>query len=435
MLLFALLTSVVCGVVFGLAPAFQTPRPENLTGARTTGAASSLLARHVLVSAQLAASLVLLTSAGLLLQSLWQRMNVSLGMRSDNIVTAQISMGQRDRQPAARAAFFEQLEQRLAQLPGVEAVAVSDSLPPGGVPRSQPFYAVEPEGRPPFKQGTGGIIVWRYISLGYFRALGIPILKGRPFAEEDRAPNARTIILSQRLAAKFFPSDDPIGKRVRRTPTEPWLTVVGVAADVRNAGLSDAIEPEYYLVRGREPMPGLTGANIIVRAAAKPAVIESWIRAETASLDATLPPVIRSFDEQIGELAARPRFQAVLLALFAGIGLLLAASGLYGLIAYLVAQREREIGIRLALGATPSQITGMLVRHALRWTSAGLAVGLAGSALAAYSLRSLLFHVSAADPLAFGAAAVLLVGIALAAALAPSRRAAALDPITTLRQD
>ena len=433
-LLFAVGISVMCGLVFGIAPAMQTPRPESLTGTRTT-ASSQFLTRHILVGAQLAISLVLLTSAGLLLHSLWQRLSVSLGLRGDNVVTAHISAGLRYAKPASRLALYEQLEQRLQRLPGVEAVALSDSLPPGGVPRTQPFFALQVEGQPPFTQGTGGLVVWRHITPGYFKALGIPILRGRGFTEEDRTPSELSMILSQSYAKKIFPHQDPLGKRICRFGGGPWYTIVGIAADVRNSGLTDSNEPEYYLVRRHTPDDAMLTSSVIVRSAAKPAVIESWIRAELASVDASIPPVFRTFDEHVGELAARPRFQAVLLLLFAAIGLLLAASGLYGLIAYLVAQREREVGVRLALGATPAQIARMILRHALRWTSAGLVVGLAGSAIAAWSLRSLLFHVSTADPAAFAGAVLVLVALALLAALLPSRRAARLDPMTTLRQE
>ncbi|QOY89640.1 ABC transporter permease [Paludibaculum fermentans] len=430
---FTVAASLLCGFIFGLAPSLHTPSASTISGTRATPR-SSMITRHALVSAQLSFSLILLTCAGLLLQSLWNRQRLSLGMRTDHVVTAEMALTIRYSQPSARLAFFESLEQRLARLPGVETVALSDSLPPGGVPRSQPLYALEGSVRTQ-AEPSSGIVVWRHVSPGYFKALGIPILKGRPFTEEDRGPKQMVVILSQSLASLLFPGEDALGKQMRRFPKGPLYTVVGIASSVRNGGLIDANHPEYYMVRRHSDEDALAASAVIVRGQAKPELLESWIRSEVAALDPVIPPLIQTFDQHMGELAARPRFQALLLALFAAIGLILSASGLYGLISYLAAQREREIGVRLALGATPSQILRMILAHAFRWTSAGLVFGIAGAAAAAYGLRGLLFHIQPADPAAFASAAVSLALVALLAALLPSRRASRVDPMTTLRQD
>jgi putative ABC transport system permease protein len=214
-----------------------------------------------------------------------------------------------------------------------------------------------------------------------------------------------------------------------------WYTIVGVAADARNSGLSDRNDPEYYLVRRRgstasEDLP-MTSA-VVIRGAPP---VASTLRAEIAAIDPALPVTVRSFDQHVGHLAARPRFQAWLLALFAGIGMLLAGFGLYGLVSFLVAQREREFGVRLALGATRSSILTLVLGDALRWTAGGLALGLAGAAAAARALRSLLFHVSPLDPTVYTIAAVVLATLAAAAAFFPSRRASRADPASTLRQE
>jgi len=178
------------------------------------------------------------------------------------------------------------------------------------------------------------------VTPGCFRALGIPVLRGRTFAEEDRAPNANAIVVSDKLANKLFPGEDALGKQICRFANAPWLTVIGIVADVRNAGLTDINDPEYYVVRRHTPEDPITVANVIVRGTARPAILESWIRAEIAAIDPSIPPVIRVFEDQIRDLAARPRFLAMLLSLFAAIGLVLAGSGLYGLISYLAAQRD-----------------------------------------------------------------------------------------------
>lgn len=432
-LAFSVAASLLCGFVFGLAPSLHTPSASTISGARATPR-SSMITRHALVSAQLSFSLILLTCAGLLLQSLWNRERLALGMRTENVVTAELALTIRYSQPSARLHFFETLEQRLARLPGVETVALSDSLPPGGVPRTQPLYALEGSVRTE-AQPNSGIVVWRHVTPGYFRALGIPIVKGRAFTEEDRGPKQMAVVISQSLASKLFPGEDALGKQMRRFPKGPLYTVVGIAASVRNAGLTDANHPEYYLVRRHSDDDALAASTVILRGRARPELLESWIRSEVASLDPVIPANIQTFDQHMGELAARPRFQALLLALFAAIGLTLSASGLYGLISYLAAQREREIGVRLALGATPAQILKMILAHAFRWTAAGLAIGIAGAAAAAFALKGLLFHIQPADPVAFASAALSLGLIALMASLVPSRRASRVDPMTTLRQD
>lgn len=433
-LLFVLCASLTCGVLFGLGPALQTPKPSALTGGRVAGAANPRL-RHLLVGAQLAVSLTLLTCAGLLLQSLWNQQTLPLGLRPEHVVVADIALGPRYGQPAARLQFFEQLEERLRAIPGVDSVAVTDTLPPGGIPRSQPYFALRPEGRAEFKQGTGGLVVWRLVTPEYFRALGIPILRGRGFTEQDRSEKPGAIIVSQALAAKLFPDRNPVQARFQRGPNGQMHTVVGVAGNVRNGGLGEHSDMEYYLVRRHAPEDGLLASSVILRSSGQSPALAAVLRATVAGMDRALPVKIQTFEDHIGELAARPRFQAALLTLFALLGLLMAATGLYGLISFLVAQREQEFGIRLALGASPAQIARMMLAHAARWTAGGLLAGVAGSAIAAHSLRGLLFRVPALDPKAFTTAALLLAGLALLAALPPARRASRLDPMATLRRD
>jgi hypothetical protein len=296
------------------------------------------------------------------------------------------------------------------------------------------------EGQAPFDEGTSGVVIWRAVTPEYFRTLGIPILRGRAFTDDDRRPAERSIILSASYARRLFGEESPLGRRMARYPgaernPTAWYTIVGVAADARNSGLTDHNDPEYYLVRRRGSTDYLDipmGSAIILRGSASSAAM---LRPEIAALDPALPVVVRSFDQHVGQLAARPRFQAWLLVLFAAIGALLAGFGLYGLVSFLVAQREREIGVRLALGATQADILKLVLGDAMRWTLGGLICGLAGAALAARALRSLLFHVSPGDPAVYVAAAAMLTTLAMAAAFPPSRRAARVDPATALKQD
>lgn len=433
-LIFLLAGALACGLAFGLTSALVTPRPAWLTGHRIAGD-RSLRARHFFLAAQVALSLVLLSSSALLLESLWNQRTLHLGLSSDRAVTAEITLSLRYRTPAERQAFFDTLESRLRSMPGIRSVAHSDSLPPGGISRNQPYFALQAEGRPATPRGTGGIVVWRAVSSSYFDALRIPILRGRAFAAEDARPEVRSIILSEMLAKRLFPGQDPLGKRMKRFFDADWHTVVGIARDVRNGGLADSTSPEYYVPRRIAPDSFFRTANFILRGDAPASVMQSWLRAEVAALDRTIPLSPRTLDEWIGELAARPRFHALLLTLFAALGLLLAAIGLYGLMSFLVAQRTSELGVRLALGATPANVTRMLLAQALRFTLPGLLAGLLGATAAARALRTLLFHVSPLAPAPFLSAAALLLLAVLLAAFLPARRAARLDPVVTLRQD
>ncbi len=420
---FALIGSLLAGVLFGMAPAFARP------AARMP---RSFL-RQSLTAVQIAVSLTLLTSACLLLRSLWNLQNDPLGMRAENVVTASFVLSpQRYGDNARQIAFFEELEQRLSRLPGGTA-AISDSLPPSGAVRSRPIGAIQPT-----LEGSGGMVIWRYVTPGYFSALGIPIVRGRSFTEGDRGAGEDSVILSQPLAARLFPGEDAVGRRLGVG------TVIGIAGEVKNGGLAAKADPEYYVVRkhgadatfqNQQPPYGWRRASVIVRSAMEPRAMAEWLRGEVAALDPALPLNIETMNQRVSKLAQRPRFNAALLGLFAGMGVLLAVIGLYGVAAFLVAQRTQEIGIRMALGATPAAISRLVLGHAARWTLAGAVVGAAGSFLAHRWLKALLFQVPDQDWLALGVALALLSGAAMIAAWIPSRRAARVDPLVALRQE
>jgi putative ABC transport system permease protein len=435
-LLFTLALSVVCGVLFGLALAFHTPRLYTL-GAGRSQVGGHHLVRQSLVAVQICVSLVLLAGAGLLLRSLWNLQNQPLGIRADHVITASVTLGRAAYpQPAQRQAFFEEMEQRLRRIPGAVAVALADSLPPAGSSMGSMLYAaIDVRGRARFTDGTGGPVEWRSVTPAYFSVLGIPILQGRRFEEDDRDPNRNAVILSDSLARRMFPGENPLGRLIRPGRQGEWLTVVGVAANVKNSGLIEREHPEYYVPRKRSSVNVGAGATAIIRTATPPRAMASSVRAEIASLDATLPVSIETMEQRVGKLAERPRFNALLLGIFAGLGLLLAAIGLYGVISFLVAQRAPEIGVRMALGATPGVITRMVLQQAGLWTAAGAALGAIGSLYAVRLLEHMLFHVSARDPWTFAAAVLMLLGVALAAAWIPSRRAAHVDPMQVLRRE
>ncbi len=428
--------AVASAIIFGVAPALNRPAPEVLSGKQTNSPARSLL-RQILVSAQIAISLVLLAGAGLLLRSLWNLENVPTGIDAEKVLTETIALGNyRYPNAAEQIAFFTELEGRLKRLPGVSAVGVSDSLPPAGQMRSTIFAAIEVAGRPLLAEGTGGMVGWRAVTPDYFSALSIPIVQGRGFQQEDRLPSENPIVLSETLARALLPNENPIGKQLRLFRMQgPWRTVVGVAADVKNNGLAAGSDPEFYLPWKNDPVVSFSSANVILRTRMNSKAVSAWMRGETAGLDPTLPVKIETMSQRVGRLADGPRFNAVLLSLFAGMGVLLAAIGIYGVVGFLVAQQTREIGVRMALGATPQNILKMVLSNVARWTIGGAALGLLGAWFCARLLESLLFEVRAHDPFLLGLALCVLLAVAFLAAWIPARRAMRVDPMVALRYE
>jgi predicted permease len=429
-LLFAVGVSLATSVAAGTAPVLRT-------GTRWL--------RGPLVAAQIAVSMVLLTGAGLLLRTLWNLERVPLGMSEDHVTTASFVLGrQRYADSARQLAFFDELERGLRALPGVSAAAISDSLPPSGGTRGRPFSTIEVERRARRPEGTGGMVSWRYVTPGYFAALGIPILRGRGFGEEDRGAGVYRIILSQTLARQMFPNEDPLGRRILRGAAGEWFTVIGVAADVRNQGPAKGIDPEYYVVRkaapdvtwaNQEPPTGWRAAQVVVRTAIDPGFVAGEVRRLLQTMDATLPVELGTMSARVAGVTQRPRFFAMLLGAFAAIGALLAAIGLYGVMSFLVTQRRREIGVRMAIGATPSNVVRHVMGFAARWTASGVVAGAVGVAFATRWLRAMLFGVEPADPRAIVGAVAVLAIISLGAAAMPARRAARVDPAETLRAE
>jgi len=437
-LLFAIALALASGVLFGLAPAFDTPGAGSMAAGRTVVSTRGLL-RHVLIAAQIAASLVLLTGAGLLLRSLWNLEKVPLGMDTQRTIAAQFVIGVGSNE----LEFFERLESRLRELPGHPTFAISNNIPPYGGSRARPFFVLDVEGRPPYPEGAGGMVGWRYITPGYFAAMGIPIVRGRAFTEEERNAKEMPIVLSRELARRLFPEGDALGRHMLSIDGA-WHTVVGIAGDVINNGLDHHPDPEYYELRkhfadatynNRAPSGGWRGGTVIVRSPLSPQTMAKTIRSVIGDLDPSAPVTVQTLEERASHLTVTPRFDALLLGGFAGIGLLLAAIGIYGVIAFLVGQRTREVGVRMALGATPTAVTRMFLRHAAGWTLAGIVAGLAGSLAVTRLSASLLFHVDARDPWSLAAAPAVLLAVALAAAWLPARRAARIDPVRTLREE
>jgi predicted permease len=432
---FALGASILSGMVFGLAPSLVKPRAEALVSRPALGVSRHRL-RQGLVTIQIAASLVLLAGASLLLRTLWNLQYQPLGLQAQGVITANLALGvQRYPQAAQQEAFYDELESRVSRLPGVSGWALSDSLPPGGMMHSTIFAGILIEGRPRFAEGTGGMVGWRAVTPGYFAALRVPILRGRAFEEADRNPDQHALILSDSLARRLFPGEDPAGQRMQLHAEPPWFTVIGVAGDVKNGGLSLPPDPEYYVVRRRSPDDATRHTSLVVRSTLHPDAVAAWIRAEIATIDPTLPVTIETMTQRIGALAERPRFNAALLGLFAALGLLMATVGIYGVVAFLVTQRTQEIGIRMALGAARPDILKLVLRQGMAMILLGAGVGILCAFALTRFLASQLFNVRPADPLTLGFASLLLVGATVLACYIPARRATKVDPLVALRYE
>lgn len=434
-LFFTALTSVICGLLFGVVPALHRPNAEALAG-RNTGGIQHHRLRQSLVVVQIAVSLILLTCASLLLRSFWKLCNQPMGMHAGSVITASLSLGaQQYPKPEQQLAFMQQLQARVRRLPGVNALAVSDSLPPGGWHHDHIIAAIRVAGRPLPAEGTGGTVAWRWVTADYFRALSIPIVEGRAFSKDDEASSDHFIVVSKLLAASLFPGQDPVGQHLQPGLEGPWYTIVGVAENVKNGGLTGEDEPEYYRLRRNRAEDWSRDSALIIQTSLRPSVMAGWVRAEIAAVDPTLPVNIQSMNQRVSQLAGRPRFETALLGLFALAGVLLAAIGIYGVIAFMVTQRTQEIGVRMALGATRSDVLQLMLGSGARLIAIGTAVGLVASLLITRAIASLLFGIGAADPLAFVAVIFLLGGVAFVATWIPARSAAKVDPLVALRYE
>jgi len=432
-LLFALAGSLAAALLFGMPPAWERPQAEALAGWRISTAGRSLF-RKALVSAQVAISLVLLTGASLLLRSLGRLESQPLGFEPEHIVTASFTLRRHHyHQAQAQVEFFDELEEKLKHIPGGGYFALSDSIPPRGA-QGRPYSNLRIAGHPPVAQ-NGGMVEFRWITPEYFRAMGIPIVAGRTFKEDERASGESPLILSATLARRLFGTENPVGQQMDLEVSGHWSPVVGIAADVKNNGLTDPSDPEYYRLRMHSSREmGMSGVAVF-RTALDAATFTRWVRKEFAALDPTLPVNIETMDQRVDGFRQRPRFVATLVGLFAGLGLLLAAVGLYGVLSFLVVRQTREIGVRMAVGARPVDIALQVQKYAALWTGAGVAVGIAGSFALAHTIRGLLFDLSPNDPISLLVAVAVLLMTATLATWIPSYRAACIDPVVALRSE
>jgi predicted permease len=438
--LFTVVLALVCAALFGIMPALEKPRAAALAARQTRSGAQARL-RRVLVVAQIALSVVLLSGASLLVRSFWNLQQESLGMQTRNVISVHVPLNG-ERYPAGTVDFYLRAEKAFRGLPGVTAVGMSDSLPPDGWRQDTRYADLEVVGKPPTAAGVGGSVVWRLVTPDYFRALQIPIVAGRDFSEEERGLDEHLAIVSKELAARLFPDGHALGQHIEHPVFLPYrqpgpvYTVVGVATNVKNGGLSGQDDPEFYELRTSLHPENWDNHHFFLLESSLPAsVVGPWIRSRVAQLDPTAPVEIDTLKQTVSKLADRPRFETALLGFFAFCGLLMAVIGLYGVIAFVAAQRTQEIGVRMALGATRMDILRLIAGEGVRLIVVGGVLGLGGALATTQLLKTLLFNVAPRDPLTYAAVALLLGIVAVAATLIPARAAMKVEPVVALRYE
>ena len=435
-LLFSLLLCALTGLLFGLIPSLQAAGRELQETLKEGSRGSSEGGRRArfrafLVVAEIGMALVLMTCAGLLIESFARLMRVNPGLSPNNVMTFPLTLPPvRYPQAQQQEAFYRQLLERVRTIPGVQAAGATSYLPLSGSAR---FGFFCPEGHACLGVGKDPVIATRQVSPGYFDTVRTPLLRGRVFTEKDIAGALPVVVVNQTTATRYWPGRDPVGKHLANSRDRVQREIVGVVADVKFGGLNAANTEEMYLPMAQAPWPTMT---LVVRSSVNLQPLVAAVRAEIAASDPDLPVTgILSMDEVVSTSVAQPRIIMQFVGVFAGFALLLAAIGIYGVMAYSVTARKQEMGIRVALGARPADILRLVVGQGMRMTLIGVALGVVFSLALTRLLAGLLFGVQATDPLVFGAAALVLVAAAFVACYIPARRATHVDPIVVLRYE
>lgn len=429
---FATAVSLGTGILFGLLPAHAASRAGASDALKSTSRASAggrtTYLRSMLVISEVALTLILLTSAGLLLRSFWRMQSQDLGFEPQRVLTGEVRLKRGQEATAYNLNFMTGLLSRVKQLPGVEAAAMVEALPLSGRNNDSSFYI---EGRPDPPPNAPQETMMNFCTPEYFRLMRIRLLQGRFFEDRDGAGKHQVIVINETLARRYFPGEDPIGKRVKLTPE--WQTIVGVVADVKHRSLTAPPRAQVYLPYAQRALPRMT---LAVRVSGDSAVLLKAIRKELAAMDPLLPlGNFRTIEQLLDDAVAPRRLSMLVLVLFACLAMVLAAVGIYGVISYAVAQRSKEIGVRIALGAQPTDVLSLVLRQGLRVVTIGLLLGLAVSLAATRSLGAMLFSVTPGDPLTLIGSMTMLFAVAFVAIMVPARRAARVDPIIAMRCD
>ena len=446
-LLFALVISALTGVLFGLAPAMQISRTrlsEALKegGRSGTGGRRGMRLRNLLVVAEIAVSLLLLTGAGLLARSFLNVLSEHLGFDPENLLTLQIRLpGYRYSGPGQFRNFFQQVDERVRALPGVQAAGMINALPLTGW---SSYINFEIAGRAPQARGEEFTAEYRVMDPGYLGAMGIPVLKGRGLEATDSEQGQGVVLINQALASRFFAGEDPVGKQIRlleegQSPYAPvvrdsWLVVAGVVGDTTQMEFGEAKTPVLYLSYLQNPAPLM---RVVVRAGGDAMSLAPAVRRAVESVDKDQPVSdVKTMEEFVAAIASRRRMNMALVAFFAVLATALAAVGIYGVMSYSVTQQTHDLGIRMALGAQPGDVLRLVVREGMRLALTGIALGLAAALfLLRRVLAAMLYGLSATDPLVLAGTAVLLAAIAFTACYLPARRATRVDPLAAIRYE
>ncbi|MCM3901970.1 MAG: ABC transporter permease [Pyrinomonadaceae bacterium] len=438
---FTLLVSLATGVLFGLAPALQVSRPD-LTDAlkesgRTTAGLRGNRLRGALVMSEVALSLVLLIGAGLMIRSFAKLNQVDPGFNPDRVLTLGVAL-LNTKYPTDEqvATTYSQIMERAATVPGVVSAGAISDLPLSGSNTSDYFTI---EGRPAIAKEAEPLTEYRVVTPRYFESMGIPLLAGRDFTETDTKKSPNVVVINESFVRRHFGEENPLGHRLKLQGQErDPLLIVGVVGNVRDFGLDELPTPGAYVPFLQDPLSKtyVRSMTIVARTKSDPGAIAGSLRAAVTSMDKSLPVyALKPMTEYLRDSLARRRFNMVLLSGFSGLALVLAAIGIYGVISYGVAQRTREMGIRMALGAQSRDVLKLIIRQAMLLTLGGVAIGLLASFALTRLMKSLLFSVSVTDPLTFAVIALLLTLIALLACLIPARRATKVDPLVALRYE
>ncbi|MGH9373737.1 MAG: FtsX-like permease family protein, partial [Vicinamibacterales bacterium] len=431
----AVLLVVIVGVAIGLWPAISVFRAGGLQALRSTSTSSPGArprVRFALVTMQVALTLALLGGSALLLRSLWNVVNVPLGFDAERVITLSAGLSA-TRYPTDehRSAFFEELLARTRATPGAVFAALSNAPAPRGALMGTSNIGVE--GRSTDADARHALIRIREVTPQYFETFRIPLVSGRTFVDDDRAGEPAAV-LTESAERILFAAERAVGRRIRLEPDGAWHMVIGVAADIRNGhGVTDKPDPEIYVVARRGGWS--RAGHLALRTMASAADADAFLRQIVADLDSRLPVTIETVDQQVARLTERPRFIAWLLSAFATLALLLAAAGLYSVASYLVTQRRRDIGVRMALGAAPRDVARQVVAEAARWIIGGALLGCALGWMGTRALQSQLYEVQALDPWSWTGALLALALVLLTAVFRPAYHAAHVDPMAALRAE
>jgi len=434
-LIFSLAASLLTGILFGLIPALEISKTDVQGALRdesrgSTGGRFRNATRHVLVVSQIAISMMLMIGAGLLMRTFMRLENVPLGFNPERVLLMNIALPPAHYSSTAQiAGFFGGVLKQVASKPGVRSAAVSSALPL----HPWRYTPLLPEGQPDVPAPQRPLLSTQAISPSYFETMGIPLLQGRVFTERDNETAPPVAIVNQVFAQRYWPNQDAVGKHVIVGSSQQPVRVVGVAGNVKNITLAVISTPELYYPVAQRPSQAM---NLIVRCAVNPLSLSAAVRSAVLAVDPDQPVTdVRTMEQHLSGSVTRTRLTMLLLAVFSGMAMLVATVGLYGLIAYSVAQRTQELGIRLALGAAPGRVLRLVLSQGLTLAIAGVLIGLGGALALAKFMQNLLYGVSATDAWTFGACALSFIVIALAASYVPASRAARLDPTEALRRE